>query len=185
MYCRKCGSEMNEDSRFCNNCGTQNISVTALCPKCGNEVCGSFCSSCGHQMIGSNNIETKNNNEIIFKCLGVLGFILVIIGCCSPFVTARLGFLSQSVNFIDGDGKIVLFLSLIGLIFLLFKFGLVCLVFNLISLITTIIDGINTSNNKIESEYITAGLDYGFYLIIIGLILTMVMCFTISYKKRK
>ena len=185
MYCKNCGSQIDNDSIFCSNCGVQTISnITTLCPVCGNEANGTFCGSCGYNMYSSSNAIGKNNNEIIFKCLGILGFILVVIGCCAPFATARLGFLSQSVSFIEGDGIIVLFLSLIGLIFLLFKLGGVCFVLNFISLVVTIIDGVNTSDVSFENEYIRAGLDYGFYLIIIGLILTMVMCFPISYKKR-
>ena len=220
MYCKKCGSQIDDDSRFCGFCGSSLTNSNELnnndfkcsncgyyvshdadkcsncgalfqepgivdnglpiCPRCGNKISGNFCGTCGYKMFNN------KQNDVLYILLGVLGFILTVIGCCVPFATASIGIFSQSINYISRDGLIVVILALIGLLFLIFKFGGVCFVLNFISLIITIIDGVDVGNRSFESEYFTATvtLDFGFYLILIGLILTMVMCFPVSYKRR-
>ena len=182
--CSNCGYYISRDADKCSNCGAlfQEPGIIdnglPICPRCGNKIRGNFCGSCGYKMFNN------KSNETLYMCLGILGFVLTVIGCCAPFATASLGFFSKSVNYISGDGVIVLVLSLIGLVFLLLKCGGVCLFFNFASLVITIIDAVNVSERSFENEYVTAGLDYGFYLILIGLILTMVMCFFVSYRRR-
>ena len=130
------------------------------------------------------------------KYIGIAGCLIAIIATFLPFakITVSLfGFnSSQTVNFISGDGKIVLFLALIAGLFLLgkalnfslqmgkfnvnslYKFWWGPLVFIAIALIITISDASNIGNvssgvGAVTGATVSFGI--GFYLILLGLII--------------
>lgn len=131
------------------------------------------------------------------KYIGIAGCLIAIISTFLPFakVTVSLfGFSSsQSVKFISGDGKFVLILSLIAGLFLLgkklnfslqiskfnvnslYKFWWGPLVLVAISLIITIVDASNIGNASSTAGIVagaTVSLGIGFYLNLLGLIVT-------------
>ena len=180
MFCKNCGSQIDSDSKFCTGCGAQTSNYKPVCPKCGNEASGKFCITCGYSMSGT---EGKNSNEKLYLGLGIFGFVLTIVGCFLPFITASILYYSKSFGFIEGDGKIVLILSIIALIFFLLKKGAVSLSLNIYSLYITLYDGINVQNSSFKTPIAEGGLDYGFYVLLIGLILFIVMSALLSSKR--
>ena len=183
MYCGNCGFQMNEGSEFCPNCGFKNDFSKPVCPKCSHEVKGSFCGICGYNLVGTNNINDDNDHSVLYIILGSIGFLLVFLGCLAPFATAHALFLSDSINYISGDGVIIVIISLVGFILLLLKQGWISFALSIISLILTLIDATNVSTSSFEYEFVSVNLDYGFYLIVIGLVLAMIMSILVSVKK--
>jgi len=49
MYCRNCGSEMNQNAVVCVKCGVSTGTGNAYCPHCGKETApiAAVCLSCG------------------------------------------------------------------------------------------------------------------------------------------
>lgn len=184
MFCGNCGKQINEGSNFCSNCGFKNDDSKSLCPKCGNEVKGFFCGMCGYNVFGVRN-KSSESNTTLYVCLGSVGLLLVLLGCLVPFATAQALFVSESVNFISGDGVVILIISLVCFILLLLKQGWISFALNVVSFIITLIDGVNVSSQSFENDFVSVRLDYGFYLIFIGLILAMIMSILLAVKKNK
>ena len=131
------------------------------------------------------------------KYIGIAGCLIAIISTFLPFAKVSVSLFgfssSQTVNFISGDGKIVLVLALLVGLFLLgkklnfgfqignfnvnslYKFWWGPLVLIAIALIITISDASNVGNVS-SGVGAVAGADVsfgiGFYLILLGLIIT-------------
>lgn len=67
MFCKNCGTQVEDDSKFCNNCGaeiikekkSQYVGEVKKCPNCG-EIISSFalkCNACGYEL---RNVESSN-----------------------------------------------------------------------------------------------------------------------------
>ena len=54
MFCKSCGSELEDDAIFCMNCGVKVADDTSskYCAHCGNEleVAAVFCMNCGNRI---------------------------------------------------------------------------------------------------------------------------------------
>ena len=61
MYCRNCGSEMNDIQAICLKCGVEKNKGTAFCPNCGKEVTdeAAVCLNCGVSL----KVDTKPEND--------------------------------------------------------------------------------------------------------------------------
>ena len=61
MFCKSCGSNINDDAAFCPNCGTPQTSATVYCTHCGNAITpgSNFCTKCGAVLPFTGNV---NNN---------------------------------------------------------------------------------------------------------------------------
>lgn len=80
MFCKNCGSEMNENAAVCVRCGVAKGSGNSYCPNCGKETNpnAAVCLSCGCSLVNSqvqSSIEDKDNIG-----WGVLGFFIPLIG---------------------------------------------------------------------------------------------------------
>ncbi len=49
MYCKNCGTQLDENAKFCKNCGASIGTGKNYCPKCGKESSPgeNFCTYCG------------------------------------------------------------------------------------------------------------------------------------------
>lgn len=62
MFCKKCGSEIEEGAAFCQKCGTPVEAPKVFCPGCGQEIKDSaqFCPKCGAKVRSGININTSD-----------------------------------------------------------------------------------------------------------------------------
>lgn len=112
------------------------------------------------------------------KYFSLGGCLLVIISLFLPFVTVSMEFLgqniSQSANFIEGDGVIVFVAVVVAGVLIFIKKEILSLVPLVISVAITLYDAINGASKfgEVSSLYSGIKLSYGvgFYLAIIGLI---------------
>lgn len=84
MYCRNCGSEMNENAAVCVKCGCAKGAGVAFCPNCGAPTVPNavVCTSCG-AALGATAGTGKGPSKLLaglmgifFGSLGVHNFIL-------------------------------------------------------------------------------------------------------------
>ena len=111
------------------------------------------------------------------KKIALIALIVANVGLFLPFVTANVWFVSVSKNFIDGDGVIVLVLSIIAAILLFTKKNIFPLLLNIASLVVTIIDMVNANDIISGSEYgnyIKVEYGMGCWLLLIGLIVSII-----------
>ena len=107
------------------------------------------------------------------KIIGWIGCLLMFIAVFFPFATASLFGISSSVSFIEGDGWIVLVISIITAILIFFNKSKISLIPTAIVLLITLYDGINA----IDEGMGLVSLNIGFYLIIIGVVLVTAYSF--------
>lgn len=84
MYCRNCGSEMNENAAVCVKCGAAKGTGNSYCPNCGKETSpgASVCLNCGVSLAAPKQVpatEAAANDDGNFGW-GVLGFCIPIVG---------------------------------------------------------------------------------------------------------
>lgn len=86
MFCKNCGNNVNEGSKFCRECGTEIISEPKIpknntCPKCGNWLNegAMFCNNCGYQTGG---FQEKTVNEICPYCNNPIKLGAIFCGKC-------------------------------------------------------------------------------------------------------
>lgn len=82
VYCRKCGTELNEKARFCHICGEEVI--FPRCSTCGSNLKGSekFCPQCGAStsFVPLNiSFEDSNRNVQKYKQWGIISALVVAI----------------------------------------------------------------------------------------------------------
>ncbi|MCR4762837.1 MAG: zinc ribbon domain-containing protein [Lachnospiraceae bacterium] len=61
MFCKKCGSEIEEGAAFCSKCGTPVEPSKVFCPGCGQEIndAAQFCPKCGTRVKSGINFNTS------------------------------------------------------------------------------------------------------------------------------
>ena len=74
MYCRNCGSEMNQNAVVCVKCGVSTGTGNAYCPHCGKETApvAVVCLSCGCSLTNTKAVEGAKSKLIA----GLLGIFL-------------------------------------------------------------------------------------------------------------
>ena len=117
------------------------------------------------------------------KIVGVIGLILAIVGCFLPF--ASVSFIGTiNVNYLNGDGKIILILLIIGALFFIFNIRGVTATACVISLMIVGYDVYQLYNVINKYEYGSlASLGIGPILIIIGCVAAIFGC--VTEKKEK
>ena len=107
----------------------------------------------------------KNNSQY----LGLGGCALAIIGCFLPFASTSI--LGLTVNYIDGDGKILLIAMIISAVLIFLKKEKISLIPTCIGGVLFLIDAFKA----LTSSYINIGI--GIIVILIGLICAIVFPF--------
>ncbi len=107
--------------------------------------------------------------------IGLVGCGLIILGCFLPWVTV----MGISINYIIGDGQFVVGLTIVAVILIILKKGF----WELIPTIISCILFINTTSKMLMN--VTRNFSVGFYLILIGLILTLIYPFLARKPKEQ
>ncbi len=116
------------------------------------------------------------------KWIGLGGCVLMIIGCFLPFATVSALGLSQSVNYIDGDGVFVVIAAVVAAILIYLKKGKLILIPSLISAAFVIYDAASGSSAA-SSSLANVSFGIGFFLIVIGIICVSAYPFLDNEKK--
>ncbi|SCI73429.1 Predicted membrane protein [uncultured Clostridium sp.] len=68
MYCKNCGSKLNENANVCTNCGVKVGNGNSFCKFCGNETNkdSKFCINCGNELNKPYIPKNTNNNKNIY-----------------------------------------------------------------------------------------------------------------------
>ena len=111
MFCRNCGSEMNENAAVCVKCGISKGEGVSYCPHCGKETNAdaAVCLSCGCSLTNTFGIHNfylgYTQKAIIQVLLGTVGALFLFIG---PVVSGIWG-LVEGILILTGkiavDGK--------------------------------------------------------------------------------
>ena len=110
------------------------------------------------------------------KIIGIGAMILAIVGLFLPIAKVSSSVLTLSVNFIDGDGIIVLIAMIISIVLFLLNKIIPTLVLTIISLGITLYDSINASRLfNTTSPLVDVGFGIGFYITLIGLLISLVV----------
>jgi uncharacterized membrane protein len=165
-FCNKCGTEVAEGINFCGKCG--NALNSAQSPSQTN-----YAASGGGD--GTPFVMEKNT---LFRIIGKLGYIFVIIGFCMPIACDRNGF--QIADYMFNGSKAILGLLTI-MVFVSAIVGIIIgLLLLIIKNINTIIDWITTIVCIASGLIIYLGclkddveLQSGAYLILIGWIIAL------------
>ncbi len=67
MYCKNCGSEMNENAAVCLNCGVKKGTGNSFCANCGQSVAAeaAVCLNCGAALKGGAGAGTSERSKLI------------------------------------------------------------------------------------------------------------------------
>ena len=101
------------------------------------------------------------------------GLALALIGCFMPFAKASVLGFSQTVNYTDGDGILVVIAVIISAVLVFLKKEKFSLIPSGIGALITIYDMINTS--RVASGLASVSLGIGAFVVIIGLIVAIIM----------
>ncbi len=144
--------------------------------------------------------QNKWKFSLDFKNPFVIGFIaclaIMLIGCFLPYVTQK-GF-DSSANYIWNDGKFadgifVVVCSIVAFLFLSFRKYLGTIIFQVIGMLIFIVDFFDSLDlikkfneaNKIFGDKFKSSFGIGFYLVLIGLVGTLVLAVLLFIKNRK
>ena len=105
----------------------------------------------------------------------IAGCALVLIGCFLPLAKVSVLGFSQAVNYIDGDGVIVLIAIIVSAVLAFLKKEKISLISTGIATIVTLYDAINVSHVTRSSSLGGVSLGIGFWIILIGLIIAIVL----------
>ena len=105
----------------------------------------------------------------------IAGCALVLIGCFLPFANVSVLGFSQAVKYIDGDGVIVLIAIIVSAVLVFLKKEKISLISTGIATIVTLYDAINVSHVTGSSSLGGVSLGIGFWIILIGLIIAIVL----------
>jgi len=123
MYCKNCGTEIDDGQAFCPNCGAKTDNDKRYCPSCGQEVAEgeSFCSNCGRSL--NDSAPVTPTPSIKGRLLGIaprsiaMAIILSIVTCgiygLYWFVVLTNDMNKLSGNESDTSGGMALLLSLV------------------------------------------------------------------------
>ena len=163
MYCSKCGSLIREDAIFCDKCGAKIVKVE---------------DNKDTMSIANNVNATSESNTKKFEfntnLLSILTAVLSIIATFLPFITISFFGTTFQKSYFDGDGKIIVIIAIIAIIFSFLKKKtavIICAIINLSILIydtfnITSFAGQNEAANEIVSSMIIKGP--GYYLLYIA-----------------
>lgn len=117
--------------------------------------------------------------------MGIMGFLLAILGSFLPFYTMKAGEVTLSNRFIDQSGMIVVVLSFVGLFLLFFKDSKFFLWIPIFNLVTTLFDGINDLISFRGNAQVDAYLNIGFFLVLIGSFFALMYAILLKDKSRR
>lgn len=117
--------------------------------------------------------------------MGIMGFLLAILGSFLPFYTMKAGEVTLSNRFIDQSGMIVVVLSFVGLFLLLFKDSKFFLWIPIFNLVITLFDGINDLISFRGNAQVDAYLNIGFFLVLIGSFFALMYAILLKDKSRR
>ncbi|MBR3116808.1 MAG: hypothetical protein IKF36_02920 [Bacilli bacterium] len=110
------------------------------------------------------------------KYIGIGAMILTIIGVFLPIATVSSSYLTLSVNYIDGDGIIILIAMIISIVLFLLNKIIPPLILTIISLGITLYDSINASRLfNTPKPLVDVGFGIGFYITLTGLLISLVI----------
>ena len=74
MYCRNCGSEMNNEAVVCVKCGVPAGKGNQFCPNCGAETNPEavVCVSCGASLAAPEQADKSEKSKLVAGILGIL-----------------------------------------------------------------------------------------------------------------
>ncbi|HIT10628.1 MAG TPA: hypothetical protein IAC24_03415 [Candidatus Onthousia faecigallinarum] len=117
--------------------------------------------------------------------MGIMGFLLAILGSFLPFYTMKAGEVTLSNRFIDQSGMIVVVLSFVGLFLLFFKDSKFFLWIPIFNLVITLFDGINDLISFRGNAQVDAYLNIGFFLVLIGSFFALMYAILLKDKSRR
>ena len=117
--------------------------------------------------------------------MGIMGFLLAILGSFLPFYTMKAGEVTLSNRFIDQSGMIVVVLSFVGLFLLFFKDSKFFLWIPIFNLVITLFDGINDLISFRGNAQVDAYLNIGFFLVLIGAFFALMYAILLKDKSRR
>ena len=145
MFCKKCGNEVSENSTYCDKCGERLD---------------------GKQITSINNISFSFDVKQI-NIFGVVASLITIISVFLPCISITLFGVSVSINYIQGDGQIVLIIGIIALILALMGKRIFLTVIGIVDFLIFLYLNHNLSNQYLN--ILSKGI--GYYLLPIGAIL--------------
>ncbi|MBR4314513.1 MAG: zinc-ribbon domain-containing protein [Lachnospiraceae bacterium] len=164
MYCNKCGNQIKDDALFCDKCG-------AKIEKNNSENNASN--------VNNENVSSEQNANIItpsknFDLLIIVAAILSIISTFLPFITISFFGTPLQKSYFDGDGKIIVIISILAIVFSVLNKKIAVIVCGIINLSILIFDtfnitsfaGQNEAANEIVKSMIIKGP--GYYLLFIA-----------------
>lgn len=117
------------------------------------------------------------------KWIGLCGCLLAIIGCFLPYASVygvSIKFASKGVNVAVTDGYIVLVLFIVSIALMLCHKEKWSVIPSALGLFVSLFDGINVKNTVS-----IANLEIGFYVILIGSIVAIILPFFIRKESKK
>lgn len=117
--------------------------------------------------------------------MGIMGFLLAILGSFLPFYTMKAGEVTLSNRFIDQSGMIVVVLSFVGFFLLFFKDSKFFLWIPIFNLVITLFDGINDLISFRGNAQVDAYLNIGFFLVLIGSFFALMYAILLKDKSRR
>lgn len=117
--------------------------------------------------------------------MGIMGFLLAILGSFLPFYTMKAGEVTLSNRFIDQSGMVVVVLSFVGLFLLFFKDSKFFLWIPIFNLVITLFDGINDLISFRGNAQVDAYLNIGFFLVLIGSFFALMYAILLKDKSRR
>jgi len=126
--------------------------------------------------------ENKAQSSGRNKMMVIIGSILGVIGCFLPFATVSLLGFSQSITFMEGDGIIVLILSIVAIVLAVLKLERFSFIPSGIALLVTLYDSMNMASVASES-YGVASMAIGAYVVILAIAVAVVGSILALLKK--
>lgn len=115
MYCRTCGSKLNDNAEICVKCGVKKNVGTNYCQVCGAKTTADMknCSKCGGKLffaLSSSQMKEKTiskGKKVVGNFFFVIGVLIILVG----FVLMITSFFERSsyestMNFIDGSRSV-------------------------------------------------------------------------------
>lgn len=148
---------------FCKNCGTKLEEGVAVCHICGAKFDTVMNYNVGYQPVESSMVKTIAKGKI--NIIRIIASVILSLSVFLPYVTS----FGKSKALIQGDGTIFIALVIATIICDIAKKNILALVLSIVTLVITIYEVIHTMN-IISDSYGLINYGFGFYLLIIGTI---------------